>query len=188
MYYKRLPLLPEDKAKPTEPFRSPVMAGGLFAINADFFWKLGGYDEGLEIWGGEQYELSFKVIFKDYFYTYVPKNKTIFFLQIWQCGGTLVDAPCSRVGHVYRKFAPFSFGGSLGKVNACFGNIPFPFGPQNNYAFVYSVELVLLLTKMAIFSIFSVIKLISIIAFKGMFCFQNQFYLSIIVLNSEGKL
>lgn len=84
MLYKEGTLPAREVAKQShhsEPYRAPTHAGGLFAIDRAWFEELGWYDPGLWVWGGENFELSFKV---------------------WMCGGNSVWVPCSRVSHVYR--------------------------------------------------------------------------------------
>lgn len=37
------------------------MAGGLFSIERQYFYDIGSYDDGMDIWGGENLEMSFRV-------------------------------------------------------------------------------------------------------------------------------
>lgn len=38
------------------------MAGGIFAIRRHYFNEIGQYDKGMDLWGGENLELSLRVI------------------------------------------------------------------------------------------------------------------------------
>ena len=76
----------QEKEDYITPKASPTMAGGLFAISKKLFFKLGGYDKGMSVWGAENLEMSFRT---------------------WMCNSSLELIPCSRVGHIFRHRRPY---------------------------------------------------------------------------------
>ncbi len=87
--YKALPQHIQDKRKSDiDPIPSPVIVGCSHAIERKYFFETGSYDKDMEIWGGENIEHAFR---------------------LWMCGGRVEHIPCSRVGHVFKKYLTFSF-------------------------------------------------------------------------------
>lgn len=65
-----------------QAFETPVLVGCVIIVRKDYFFKIGSFDSGMSIWGGENIDLS---------------------LRTWLCGGGAMIVPCSRVGHLFRN-------------------------------------------------------------------------------------
>ncbi|KAF5403250.1 Polypeptide N-acetylgalactosaminyltransferase [Paragonimus heterotremus] len=82
---------------PYSPINTPTIAGGLFSIHRGFFEHLGLYDQQMEIWGGENLELSFKA-------------------RVLICIMKNRSSNYCHVGHVFRAKSPYATSDDVGKT------------------------------------------------------------------------
>lgn len=89
------------------------MAGGLLAMDKEYFYKLGSYDEKMNLWGGEEvlYQThlssSFCQINPPYIHSFIQKQIETS-IRVWTCGGSIQMPLCSRIGHVSKHHRPYT--------------------------------------------------------------------------------
>ncbi|XP_027284135.2 probable polypeptide N-acetylgalactosaminyltransferase 8 [Cricetulus griseus] len=84
--YDPIPQAWLDVGDVTAPMKSPSIMG-ILAANRIFLTEIGALDGGMQVYGGENVELS---------------------LRVWQCGGKIEILPCSRVAHLERYHKPYA--------------------------------------------------------------------------------
>lgn len=52
----------------------PMHVGCAFAVDRDFFYEIGSYDEGMDIWGSENLELALRVWILHFHTIFARKN------------------------------------------------------------------------------------------------------------------
>merc|ERR1712093_385168 len=70
--WKDTPHLRNHSYRLPDPFPTPAMSGGIFAIWREYWERIGTYDTGMKEWGGEHIELS---------------------MRVWRCGGRVEIVP-----------------------------------------------------------------------------------------------
>ena len=107
-------LPPKDRAlrlrDPTSTFTTPAIAGGLFAIDRNWFLELGTYDMGNKLcnnWFCEDYDMNLlisnwlthsHVTFSQFLGMNIWGGENIeLSWRVWMCGGEMEIVPCSKV-------------------------------------------------------------------------------------------
>lgn len=71
----------KGRASQTDAFPISLLVGCAIALRKDYYDRIGGFDDGLLLWGGENTELA---------------------VRTWMCGGSVIKVPCSHIGHLFR--------------------------------------------------------------------------------------
>lgn len=89
--HDRMPIPERERARNhydrAAPVRTPTLVGCAFAIDREFFFEIGSYDTGMNIWGSENMEMSLRVLHTPTKMTAASHNN---FSPLYRCGNAEV--------------------------------------------------------------------------------------------------